>query len=104
MREIRPSGSEGGETEPKSVFPTPITVPRQPRLSDLLWNCGRPAAAHVRGRSDKRACLWTVEVERELETPQHLPPKAATGLSFRLQKAVANVNGTANGLNRADAH
>jgi hypothetical protein len=33
---------------------------------------------------------WTVEVEPELETSQHVPPQAATRFSLRLQTAAAN--------------
>jgi len=55
-------------------------------------------------RSGKWGCIATVEVERELETPQHLPPQAATGFSLRSQKAVANVNRRASGPDSADAH
>ncbi|MGC8561135.1 MAG: hypothetical protein ACP5O1_10710, partial [Phycisphaerae bacterium] len=32
MRQIRTSGSEGGETALKAVFPTPIMAPRRPSL------------------------------------------------------------------------
>jgi hypothetical protein len=41
-------------------------------------------------RSDKRACLRTVEVEPELETPQHRPPKAATLLRSQNDRAYLN--------------
>jgi hypothetical protein len=48
----------------------PVSPPARARKSSPLLSSHR--------RLDKRASLWTVEVEPELETPQHQPPQAAT--------------------------
>ena len=45
----------------------------------------------------------TVEVEPEFETPTVWPPKAATRLFFRLQKAFANIVRPASGVRSANA-
>jgi hypothetical protein len=56
----------------------------------------------IPGRSDKVACLWTVEVEHVLETLQQLPPKEATPF-FALQKEFRPFSGQPNAL-EASAH
>jgi hypothetical protein len=73
------------------------------RLSDLpSMTPGHCVSATSQRRSNKRACLWTVEVEPVLETPLNWPRNVAAH-SSRLQKVVATVNRPASGARSASA-
>jgi hypothetical protein len=70
--------SSSGSTSARLSSPK-STVQRHAQLSDLaseFTSRGRPAE-YSKGRSDKRACLRTVEVAREGRNSSHIPPPQA---------------------------
>jgi len=75
-----------------------LNRPMRPPMSDLPFSSARNAtlAEIPKARSDKRACLRTVEVGHEHETPPWRPRDAATPFPFL--KAAANFDGPASGV------
>jgi hypothetical protein len=55
--ESPPPAADAAEFRPQAD----LNRPRDPPCPTSLWNYGRPAAAQVPGRSDKRGCIGTVE-------------------------------------------
>jgi len=82
----------------------PTSTVHQSRLSDRLADARKTRFGNFHGEVEQGGLRRTVELERELETPQHRPPMAATRFSLRWQTAAANVAGPASSLDTADAH
>jgi hypothetical protein len=78
-----------------------LNRPELPPMSDLPLRIiqSSPLCA-FKARSDNGACLRTVEVALERETPQHWPPQAASSSSHL--KALQTVAKTASGAGIAE--